>query len=101
MDYVVASFVVMFVKVLVLLPWSRGVMAALTKTYASMPIAYRQETSCLVLILSIWKKEASPCSACPGALQAFQQSFFARRVAADNSLKGLIALNVVGQSLEE
>lgn len=40
-------------------------------------------------------------SACSHALQVLRQSIFAGRVAADDSLKGLVALNVVGDSLEE
>jgi hypothetical protein len=40
-------------------------------------------------------------STCSYALQVLQQSIFACRVAADDGLKGLIALDVVGDALEE
>jgi hypothetical protein len=40
-------------------------------------------------------------SACSHALRVFQQGIFAGRVAADDSLEGLVALDVVGDALEE
>jgi hypothetical protein len=40
-------------------------------------------------------------STCSHALHVLQQSIFAGRVAADDALEGLIALDVVGETLEE
>ena len=41
------------------------------------------------------------CSTCSHALHVLQQSIFAGRVAADDGLEGLVALDVVGDALEE
>lgn len=47
----------------------------------------------------ICQVEAS--SACSSTLHGFQQGFFAGRVATDDTLESLVALNVVGETLEE
>ena len=46
-----------------------------------------------------WQDMHDGSSTCSYALQVLQQSIFACRVAADDSLKGLIALDVVGDAL--